>query len=97
MDWIFACILQHLHPDLPKVISYDIVCQWWINLKDHLKKLPPMLCLVLVMSLMRFVIPKMHIHSHTLLCQLFFSLNLVPGSAQTDGEEIERPWAHIGA
>ncbi|KAK7052722.1 CxC2 domain-containing protein [Favolaschia claudopus] len=26
-----------------------------------------------------------------------FSLNLVPGSGQTDGEGIERPWANIGA
>jgi hypothetical protein len=48
------------------------------------------------MTLMRFVIPKMHIHSHTLACQLLFSLNFTPGSAQTDGEGIERPWAHIG-
>ncbi|KAJ7936005.1 hypothetical protein B0H13DRAFT_2304071 [Mycena leptocephala] len=69
MDWIFACILRHKDPRLRKIISYDIVCQWWVNLKKRLKKLPPLLC---------------------------FSLNLVPGSAQTDGEGIERPWAHIG-
>ncbi|KAJ7301433.1 hypothetical protein DFH08DRAFT_978753 [Mycena albidolilacea] len=25
-----------------------------------------------------------------------YSLDLVPGSAETDGEAIERPWAHIG-
>ncbi|KAJ7823237.1 hypothetical protein B0H14DRAFT_3088919 [Mycena olivaceomarginata] len=39
----------------------------------------------------------MHIHAHTLDCQVKFSLNLVPGSGQTDGEGIERPWASIGA
>jgi hypothetical protein len=96
MDWIFACILRHKDPRLRKIISYDIVCQWWVNLKKRLKKLPPLVRLVLAMELMRFVIPKMHIHSHTLACQLCFSLNLVPGSAQTDGEGIERLWAHIG-
>ncbi|KAJ7029947.1 hypothetical protein C8F04DRAFT_1264290 [Mycena alexandri] len=82
MDWIFASILRHAHPRLRKIVSYDI--------------LPPLLQLHLAMELMRFVIPKMHIHSHTLICQLLFSLNLVPGSAQTDGEGIERPWANIG-
>ncbi|KAJ7738201.1 hypothetical protein B0H16DRAFT_1325537 [Mycena metata] len=96
MDWIFACILAHKDPRLLKIISYDIVCQWWKNLRERLKVLPPRVRLVLVMAFFRFIIPKMHIHSHTLVCQMFFSLNLVPGSAQTDGEGIERPWAHIG-
>ncbi|KAJ7210362.1 hypothetical protein GGX14DRAFT_565567 [Mycena pura] len=41
-------------------------------------------------------------HKHAALLKILsydilqFSLNLVPGSAQTDGEGIERPWAHIG-
>ncbi|KAJ7768836.1 hypothetical protein B0H16DRAFT_1716037 [Mycena metata] len=96
MDWIFACILGHQDPRLRKIVSYDIVCQWWKNLKSRLKKLPPLVRLHLAMGLMRFVIPKMHIHSHTIICQLLFSLNLIPGSAQTDGEGIERPWANIG-
>ncbi|KAJ7740358.1 hypothetical protein B0H16DRAFT_1729058 [Mycena metata] len=96
IDWIFASILRHKDPRLLKIVSYDIVCQWWKNLKEQLMKLPPLMRLQLAMALVRFVIPKMHIHSHTLVCQLLFSLNLVPGSAQTDGEGIERPWAHIG-
>ncbi|KAJ7604018.1 hypothetical protein FB45DRAFT_881028 [Roridomyces roridus] len=72
MDYIFASILRHLHAGLPKIISYDIVCQWWKNLAKRLKELPP------------------------LACQLAYSLNTVPGSAQTNGEGIERPWAHLG-
>ncbi|KAJ6458767.1 hypothetical protein C8R45DRAFT_1183359 [Mycena sanguinolenta] len=96
MDWIFACILLLKHPKLLKIILYDIVCQWWVNLKKCLKDLPLLVHIILVMKLLRFVIPKMHIHAHTLVCQRSFSLNLVPGSVQTDGERIERPWAHIG-
>ncbi|KAJ7715761.1 hypothetical protein B0H16DRAFT_1667046 [Mycena metata] len=96
MDWIFASILGHKDPRLSKIVSYDIVCQWWKNLRPRLTKLPSHIRLFLVMALFRFVIPKMHIHSHTLACQHFFSLNLIPGSAQTDREGIERPWAHIG-
>ncbi|KAJ6493097.1 hypothetical protein C8R45DRAFT_927886 [Mycena sanguinolenta] len=34
--------------------------------------------------------------THTMLCKVMYSLGLVPGSAQTDGEGIERPWANIG-
>ncbi|KAJ7300519.1 hypothetical protein DFH08DRAFT_919257 [Mycena albidolilacea] len=71
MDWIVAMILRRLDPRLRKIISYDIVCQW-------------------------FAIPKMHIKGHLRDCQTKYSLNLIPGSAETDGEAIERLWAHIG-
>ncbi|KAJ7499522.1 hypothetical protein FB451DRAFT_1014317 [Mycena latifolia] len=33
----------------------------------------------------------MHIHSHTIACQILFSLNFLVGAGQTDGEGIERP------
>ncbi|KAF8142767.1 hypothetical protein K438DRAFT_1634908, partial [Mycena galopus ATCC 62051] len=97
MDYIFGSILRHIDPRLRKIISYDIVCQWWKYLKDHMTNLPPLVRLSMVLKMFRFVIPKMHIHAHTLACQVEFSLNLVPGSGQTDGEGIERPWASIGA
>ncbi|KAJ7166440.1 hypothetical protein C8R43DRAFT_946003 [Mycena crocata] len=97
MDYIFASILRHLDVKLRKIVSYDIVCQWWKGIVKRVSELPPHLRLTLAMHLFRFVIPKMHIHGHKLDCQRKFSLNLVPGSAQTDGEGIERPWANIGA
>jgi hypothetical protein len=96
MDWIFACILLHIDPWLRKFISYDIVCQWWKNLRTRLKSLPPCIRIILVMALLRFVIPKMHIKGHLPECQTTYSLNFVPGSGQTCGEGIERPWVHIG-
>ncbi|KAJ7015979.1 hypothetical protein C8F04DRAFT_983763 [Mycena alexandri] len=95
-DWIFCAIMRWKHPDLPKAISYDIVCQWFKALFDRLLKMPAAVRFAIVTSLFRFVIPKMHIHSHTLACQLTFSLNFLPGAAQTDGEGIERPWANLG-
>ncbi|KAJ7482922.1 hypothetical protein B0H11DRAFT_1723465, partial [Mycena galericulata] len=96
MDYIFGSVLRHIHPRLRKIVSYDIVCQWWKHLVERLKELPPLVRISVILELFRFVIPKMHIHSHTLMCQLLFSLNLVPGSANTDGEGIERPWSWIG-
>ncbi|KAJ7769281.1 hypothetical protein B0H16DRAFT_1257251, partial [Mycena metata] len=76
-------------------ISYDIVCQWWKFLKKHLLLLPPLLRLSLALKIMRFVIPKMHINVHILVCRLAFSLNFLAGAGQTDGEGIEQPWANI--
>ncbi|KAJ7782921.1 hypothetical protein B0H16DRAFT_1709750 [Mycena metata] len=96
MDYIFTSILRHVESRLMKIVSYDIVCQWWRNLKSRISHLPPLVRFRVVMAIFRFVIPKLHIHAHTMACQLAFSLNLVPGSAQTDGEGIERPWANIG-
>lgn len=78
------------------IISYDIVCQWWKQLFQRLLLLPELVRFILVLPWIVFVIPKMHIHAHTLLCGILYSLNLIPGSGQTDGEGIERPWANIG-
>ncbi|KAK6968964.1 CxC2 domain-containing protein [Favolaschia claudopus] len=97
MDYIFGSILRHLDARLRKIVSYDIVCQWWKYLLERMKQLPPLVRVTMILALFRFVIPKMHIHAHTMDCQVQFSLNLVPGSGQTDGEGIERPWANIGA
>ncbi|KAJ7029735.1 hypothetical protein C8F04DRAFT_1211893 [Mycena alexandri] len=89
MDWIFGSVLRHKHPRLPKLISYDIVCIWSKLLKDRMKNMPPLVRLDLVMKLFRFVIPKLHIHGHKLLCRLLFSLNLTRSSGQLDGEGID--------
>ncbi|KAJ7824915.1 hypothetical protein B0H13DRAFT_2241284 [Mycena leptocephala] len=89
MDYIFASLMRHY-------ISYDICCQWSKHLVERLKLLPPGMQLTLILVLCRFLIPKLHIYGHKLLCQLFFSLNYTVGSARTDGEGIERPWANIG-
>ncbi|KAF8145475.1 hypothetical protein K438DRAFT_1630027 [Mycena galopus ATCC 62051] len=96
MDYLVASFLHHFDPRLFKFFSYDICCQWSKNLIEHIKRLPSLVRLDLVKKLMCFVIPKLHIYGHKLLCQLFFSLNFAPGAARTDGEGIERPWASIG-
>ncbi|KAJ6467408.1 hypothetical protein C8R45DRAFT_1171845 [Mycena sanguinolenta] len=97
MDYIFASVMLHKHPKLHKLVTYDIACIWKILLRDRLKSLPPHVRLVLILAFIRFAIPKMHIHSHTMICQLLYSLNLILGSAQGDAEGIERAWVWIGA
>lgn len=96
MDYILASILRLFHARLRKVLSYDINCQYSKKIAQRMKALPPLLRFNVIMQLFRFVIPKLHIHGHTLACQLLYSLNLLPEVGRTDGEGIERPWANIG-
>ncbi|KAJ7876464.1 hypothetical protein B0H14DRAFT_2568179 [Mycena olivaceomarginata] len=96
MDYILGSLLRHHYAGLLKFFSYDICCQWSKYLIEQMKTMPPGIRLNLILSLLRFVIPKLHIYGHKLWCQLFFSLNYTPGAARTDGEGIERPWANIG-
>ncbi|THU93273.1 hypothetical protein K435DRAFT_670546, partial [Dendrothele bispora CBS 962.96] len=96
MDYICASILRHHYPGLTKVFSYDIACQWSVHLAERLLKLPPLLRLNLIFHIVYFVVPKLHIYGHQLRCQLLFLLNWLWGAGRTDGEGIERPWAHMG-
>ncbi|KAF9516207.1 hypothetical protein BS47DRAFT_1371801 [Hydnum rufescens UP504] len=41
---------------------------------------------------MWYIIPKFHMNGHHKKCHLTFSLNLLPGSGQTDGEGVEHDW-----
>ncbi|KAJ7150418.1 hypothetical protein C8R46DRAFT_1043775 [Mycena filopes] len=95
VDYVFASLLLLKDGRLPKTITYDIVCIWAIYLFTRLKELPPHVRLRII-AFICFAIPKLHIHSHTLACQLLFSLNFLLGSAQLDAEGIERAWANIG-
>ncbi|KAF7314223.1 CxC2 domain-containing protein [Mycena kentingensis (nom. inval.)] len=97
MDWVFFSLLQHISHLLWLIVSYDIVCQWTKKLQERVKSLAPHLRINVIFALLRFVIPKLHILGHVLRCRLLFSLLLLRGGAQTDGEGIERPWSMIGA
>ncbi|KAH7924727.1 hypothetical protein BV22DRAFT_1129623 [Leucogyrophana mollusca] len=81
---------------LPLLFSYDIICQWWRNLSTWMKQLPLHMQIPSTqLKAARTAIPKFHILGHGHLCQLLYSLNLLLYSGRTDGENIERWWAHI--
>ncbi|KAJ7352108.1 hypothetical protein DFH08DRAFT_956919 [Mycena albidolilacea] len=96
IDYIFGSILRYYDERLFKMVSYDIACQWWKLLMERMIELPPLVRCLLIMPLIAFVIPKMQIKGHIPECGILYSLSLIPGSGQTDGEGIERPWANIG-
>jgi bacterioferritin-associated ferredoxin len=86
--------LRTMNRPVPVVLSYDINCQFSINLwkrfeslPDDLKDTPTPPCD------WTHCIPKMHILGHIRLCQIIYSLNYIFGCGRTCGECIERMWA----
>ncbi|KAG2108890.1 uncharacterized protein F5147DRAFT_745615 [Suillus discolor] len=79
------------------VISYNVACQWKINLLNRMNRLPQNMHIPVVFATTAFMfgIPKFHASAHDDCCTIPHSLNLMPGVGQTDGEGIERNWAEI--
>lgn len=78
------------------VFSYDIVCQWSRNLLKRVKQFPSYMQHVGDrIRTATFVLPKFHIYNHGISCQLRYSLNYLLHSAQMNGKDPERWWAHI--
>ncbi|PPQ76569.1 hypothetical protein CVT24_010515 [Panaeolus cyanescens] len=95
MDYVFASAIKQGFSSLSDVlISYDISCQWFVNLMNRMKeatwpthlKLPESLKLVPA-------IPKLHepMHAQGQNHQQY-SLNYIPGVGLLDGECPERGW-----
>jgi hypothetical protein len=77
-------------------LSYDIACQWSRNFTKRITQFPAEMQLPApILDTIKYVIPKFHIYGHGRQCQTKFSLNFLPYSARTNGEEPERWWAHI--
>lgn len=96
MDYILASTL--VGATLSRLlIVYDIGCQWSRNLRARFSDLPSDIDLDLNDVKITVAIPKGHIKAHGKSCQSKFSLNFLPGSARTDGEGVERDWAHMNA
>ncbi|TFK61216.1 hypothetical protein BDN72DRAFT_778500 [Pluteus cervinus] len=73
------------------MVSYDIWCQYWKNLRARVSthfpdKLP-------LLDQMRGAVPKMHIKGHVEECQVRWSFNYLEHSGETCGEKIETSWA----
>ncbi|KAI0070972.1 hypothetical protein K474DRAFT_1561156, partial [Panus rudis PR-1116 ss-1] len=93
MDYILASALSLLPDELRGVISYDIVCAWVKHWLERLSRLPEHLHVNIPEGKLRYAIPKYHLNGHRREDHNQYSLNLIPGAAQTDGKEIERNWS----
>ena len=95
MDFITLSALALCGRLPPTVLSYDIVCQWAIHLRQRVgsSSFPSHLRIELPQSPeLRFVIPKYNFWGHTGDNHSKYSLNLVKWVGRTDGEEVERNW-----
>ncbi len=79
------------------LLIYDIACQWSKKLRVRMSDLCSDIDVDLTDVNIDVAIPKGHIKAHGKTCQSAFSLNYLPGSARTDGEGVERDWAHMNA
>ncbi|KAK7675926.1 hypothetical protein QCA50_021145 [Cerrena zonata] len=95
MDLIFCSAMRH-HPDVDKLNSYDITCQWIIYLIDRISKYPAEYQVNLPdTAMLRWAIGKLHWYAHKQKGHSRYSLNWIPGVGRSDGEGIERRWWDI--
>ncbi|KAJ7829911.1 hypothetical protein B0H13DRAFT_1655417 [Mycena leptocephala] len=74
-------------------ISYDIACQWKVNLRTRMAAMPERLRLDLAIIVLLFALPVWHAVAHETSCQTENSLSYQVGVGRTDGEGIERTWS----
>lgn len=70
---------------LPIVWSYDVACRFSKSFRGDDN------------SNLQFVIPKLHIYTHSSGCRSNYNLKMVQGIGDTDGETIERLWSYLSA
>ena len=94
MDYIVASALALYGPRGPTLLSYDIMCQWWVNLHKRwsAETFPRELRIELPPADTKTAIPKYHWRAHEEVGHNKYSLNLMPGVGSTDCEEPERGW-----
>ncbi|KAJ7928222.1 hypothetical protein B0H13DRAFT_2549726 [Mycena leptocephala] len=96
MDYMLWKSLQGYDDLVQLVVSYDIVCQWRINIWRRLEKYKPELQECSRTGERRYIwlIPKFHLPAHIEACNILYSFNLTPYVGRTDGKAPERGWAN---
>ncbi|KAJ7500344.1 hypothetical protein B0H11DRAFT_1714858 [Mycena galericulata] len=94
MDYMFFRSIVGL-PLLRFFVSYDIACQWHINIWNRMVGYKDTTITLDGRGMfMTFLIPKFHLPAHIEACNLKFSFHLTRDVGQTDGEAPERGWAN---
>ncbi|KAJ7023339.1 hypothetical protein C8F04DRAFT_1193591 [Mycena alexandri] len=93
IDYIFlSAILGIMATYL--VVSYDIACQWQVNLRSRIGNMPKGLQPPAELE-MQFVLPVWHASAHESKWATKNSLSYMPGVGKTDGEGIKRTWSEL--
>lgn len=95
MDFLFFSTLQN-STFKEIIVSYDIACQWSLNLWARMEQYPQQMHLDHSRETsFYFLVPKFHLPAHVMACQTVFSFNFNRSVGRTDGEAPERGWSHI--
>ncbi|KAJ3551391.1 hypothetical protein NM688_g4727 [Phlebia brevispora] len=92
MDYIVISALRRLGELPPLVLSYDIVCQWAINLYTRINEFSDESRLRLDDKDIQFAIPMYHFRAHKEKGHNQYSLHLMEGVGRSCCEGIERNW-----
>lgn len=92
MDYLFASAVSFFAMPL-LLISYDICCQWFINLHKRMASFWPDALKIPSTTKLTPAIPKLHEPMHGKANHQHFSLNFIPGVGQSDFECPERFWS----
>jgi hypothetical protein len=92
MDYIFTAAIRNTQL-LIVLISYDIACQWFINLWMCIQNYWPRELQPPSDLILRLHIPKLHEPAHQRKDHAPYSFNFSPGVSLTDGECPERIWS----
>ena len=90
-DYVVVRSTSH-SPQTKKVASYNIMCQWGLNLQKHLEDFPLENAGCLDDQIVACVVPKFHLATHQESCRANFSLNYKPGVGWSNMEGPERTW-----
>ena len=92
MDYVFGSVMT-LILVVMVLVSYDVACQWFVNLSTRMKQdWPDEIKFDRPIKLIP-AIPKLHYAMHETANHEIFSLNLIPGAGLSNCECPERVWA----
>ncbi|KAF9550947.1 hypothetical protein CPC08DRAFT_738337 [Agrocybe pediades] len=97
MDFIFGSALRSFALVPLILISYDIACQWFVNLFRRIEEHWPEGIKPSVNTKFIPAIPKLHEPMHGKANHKVYSLNFIPGVGESDLETPERGWAFHNA
>jgi hypothetical protein len=92
MDYIFASSILYMKL-LLIIISYNIACQWFVNLMKRVEHHWPLELHISSAVTLHLQIPKLHEPGHQRVGHEEFSFNYAPGVGMMDGECPEHIWA----
>lgn len=92
MDYIFASAVKNTR-NSSILVSYDIACQWFINLYKHMEAHWPEDLRIAQTTTLTLAILKLHEPMHQTADHQVYSLNLIPSVGQSDCECPECVWS----